>query len=64
MWRVKQGNLDGVHPLLISPLFLVENVIVEYCILLARVGSALTKEEVMKLANDLIKDTVHAKKLK
>jgi hypothetical protein len=59
-WRVKQGNLDGVHPLHISPLFLI----VEYCIRLARMGSALTKEEVMQLANDLIKDTVHAKKLK
>jgi hypothetical protein len=39
-WRVKQGNLDGVHPFHISPLFLIENVIVEYCILFARMVSA------------------------
>jgi hypothetical protein len=63
-WRVIKGNLDCAHPLCISPLFLIENVIVEYCILLARMGSALTKEEVMQLTNDLIKDTVHVKKLK
>jgi hypothetical protein len=59
------GNLDGLHPLRISYLFLIEHVIVEYCVMLAKMGAALTKEEVvMQLTNDLIRDTVHAKKLK
>jgi hypothetical protein len=64
VWRVMHGNLDGLHPLCISPLFLIEHVIVEYCVMLAKMGSALTKEEVMQLTNDLIRDTVHAKKPK
>jgi hypothetical protein len=32
-WRLKHGNLDGLHPLCISTLFLIESNIVEYCLL-------------------------------
>jgi hypothetical protein len=63
-WSVLRGNLDGQHPLCISPLFLIEHVTIEYCVLLAQMGFTLTKDEVMQLANDLIRDTVHEKKLK
>jgi hypothetical protein len=61
--RVTQGNLECTHPLRISLLFLIGHVIVEYYILLSRMGSALLKD-VMELTNDLIKGTIHARKLK
>jgi hypothetical protein len=51
--RVTQGNLNGINLVHLSPLFLIEEVIIKYCILLAKIGSALTKEEVSYAINEL-----------
>lgn len=55
--RVDRNNLSGIQKQSISPLKDVENVIVQYCERLANMGAPLTKDQVISLANDLIKGT-------
>jgi hypothetical protein len=46
-----------------SPIKDVEPIIVEYCLLMAKCGQALTRPDVIELANELILDTDYAKKV-
>jgi hypothetical protein len=61
--RVMRNNVTGKGPASISPLHEVEPLIVDYCIKLARMGSALLRDQVMTLAEDIIEGTIAAKKL-
>lgn len=61
--RVRINNLSGKSSSRTSPLEDIEGVLVDFCIRLAKMGQGLTKEEVIELAEDLIKETEHEKKL-
>jgi hypothetical protein len=61
--RVFSNNLTGVCHQKVSPLVEVEELIVDCCIRLSKMGEALTKFEMMDLANDIIVDTIHADRL-
>jgi hypothetical protein len=53
--RADRNNPSGKAPQRTTPLEDVEPIIVEYCIRLAKMGSALTKFEVISLASPLLK---------
>jgi hypothetical protein len=61
--RIRNHNLTGYSKSHESPLFEIEEMIVDFCLLLARMGQGLTKEEVIELAVELIKGTVHEGRL-
>jgi hypothetical protein len=58
--RLRRGNISGIAHHKISPLNEVEPLLVELCIQMAKIGEALTKENVMDLATELINGTEHA----
>jgi hypothetical protein len=58
--RIHRNNLEGVAPQRISPIKDVEPLIVEYCLQMAKCGQALTRNDVIELANELIQDTKYA----
>jgi hypothetical protein len=55
--RVRSNNPSGASAQRTSPLWEVEDLIVDACIRLARMGESLTKFEVMDLADEIIADT-------
>lgn len=55
--RHKRGNATGKGKAHVSPVASMEPVLLDFCIKLARMGQPLDKEQVVTLANDLIKDT-------
>jgi hypothetical protein len=61
--RVTRCNVTGEGTGSVSPLQDIEKIIVQYCIRLARIGSALNKEQVIMLAEDLIHGTPSATNL-
>jgi hypothetical protein len=58
--RVTRSNVTGKGIGSVSPLHAIEPIIVQYCIRLARIGSALNKDQVIMLAEDLIHNTPSA----
>jgi hypothetical protein len=61
--RVLSKNLTGLCHQKISPLADVETIIVDCCSRLSKMGEALTKYEVMDLADNILTNTVHADRL-
>jgi hypothetical protein len=61
--RVIQNYVTGISMSRISPLADVEPVIIQYCLRLATMGAALSKDQVMSLATDCIHKTKYAKQL-
>lgn len=61
--RVTKGNVSGLAAQKISPVADLEPGIVEWCIELARMGAALTKDQVIGLANELIQGTKYEQDL-
>jgi hypothetical protein len=61
--RLRRNNLTGFAHQKVSPLDAMEPLLVEWCIKMAKIGQALTKENVMDLATELIEGTEHANKL-
>ena len=57
--RLKNQNISGVAPQRRSPLEKVEPIIVEHCVRLAEIGSALIADEVIALASEIIEGTMH-----
>jgi hypothetical protein len=55
--RVARNNLTGLAPQSVSPLASVEPYIVDWCVRLANMGAALTKDQVISLADSLIERT-------
>jgi hypothetical protein len=55
--RVQSNNASGARHQHTSPLWEVEDLIVDTCVRLARMGESLTKYEVMDLADEIIADT-------
>jgi hypothetical protein len=55
--RVSRNNLSGACHQSIPPLLQIEPYIVEWCIRLSNMGAALTKDQVINLADSLIKGT-------
>lgn len=55
--RVTRSNVTGVSASSISPLNKVKKIVIQYCIRLARIGSALNKDQVISLAEDLVHQT-------
>jgi hypothetical protein len=55
--RVTRSNVTGVSQSSKSPLNKVEKIVVNYCIRLAQIGSALKKEQFSLSAEDLIHQT-------
>jgi hypothetical protein len=55
--RVLRHNESAISKPSISPLKDVEKISVEYCIRLAQIGNALTKDQVISLAEDVIQGT-------
>lgn len=62
--RVYRKNIEGQAHQKVSPLLEVEPIIVEYCIELANIGEALTKESVIELMEETIKGTKYEEALK
>jgi hypothetical protein len=60
---VRNHNLTGYSKSHESPLFEIEEMIVDFCLRLARMGQGLTKKEVIDVAVELIKGTVHEDRL-
>jgi Tc5 transposase DNA-binding domain len=61
--RVKRNNLMGVPHQKVSPIKEIEPLLVEWCVKMARIGHALTRQDVMKLASELIEGTKFADEL-
>lgn len=61
--RYKRGNVDGRGKGHVSPVEAMEPILVDFCIKLARMGQPLGKEQVLCLANDLIKGTESQERL-
>jgi hypothetical protein len=61
--RIQTENASGFSHQKISPLADVEDLLVDCCCRLSKMGEALTKIEVMNLAEHLICDAIHAQKL-
>jgi hypothetical protein len=59
---IKRGNPTAVAPQRLSPISEVEPFLLQWILLLAEMGNALTKKGIIELANDIIKGTRHAKK--
>ena len=57
--RIRNGNISGLAPQKRSPIEEVEPIIVEHCVRLAEIGSALTADEIIALAAEVIKGTEH-----
>jgi hypothetical protein len=57
--RVFANNPQGISYQKMSPLFLIEPMLSDILVLLARIGEAQTKYQVFDFANDLIRKTVH-----
>jgi hypothetical protein len=60
---VTTGNIDGVAHQKTSPLLEVEPLLVQYCQRLAQMGSPITKDQVITIANSLVQDTIHQQRL-
>jgi hypothetical protein len=58
--RVMAKNPSGTALQCVSPLYMIEPLLSDFVVQLARLGEAQTKYEIFDLANDLIKKTVHA----
>ena len=61
--RVYVGNPAGVLHQRTSPLVEIEPLILEYCIKLAEIGSALTRSEVIALTKEIIEGTIYEQKI-
>jgi hypothetical protein len=61
--RIRNNNLTGSSKFHLSSLYEIEDMIVDFCLRLAKMGQGLTKENVIKLAAELIKVTVHEARL-
>ena len=61
--RIKRRNPEAINFQQVSPIHELEPMIAEFCIRLARMGHPLTRETVIALANDLIKETDYNKKV-
>jgi hypothetical protein len=61
--RLQRNNLNGIAHQKVLPLSAMEPLLVEWCIKMAKIGQALTKENVIGLATELIEGTEHADKL-
>ena len=61
--RVQRKHFSGTAPQSVSPLTLIEPVLISYCTKLADMGSPLDKSQLILLANSLIKGTDHEKKM-
>ena len=61
--RLKNNNINGFASQRISPLEAVEPIIVENCVCLSEIGSALTREIIMALAAEIISGTEYEKEL-
>jgi hypothetical protein len=61
--RVFANNPTGISHQSVSPLKEVEDIIVDCCVRLSKMGEALTKEEVMCLADDILADSIHVDRL-
>ena len=59
--RIKNQNSTGIGKQIMSPIAEIEPKIVEWCRPLSGMGEALTKYELMALADDIIRDTVYKK---
>jgi hypothetical protein len=61
--RLFANNLTGICHQKTSPIDEVEPLIVNCCVALGKIGDALTKFEVLELADDILVDTIHADRL-
>ena len=61
--RVYVGNPSGVLHQRTSPLVEIEPLILEYCVKLAEIGSALTRSEVIALTKEIIEGTIYEQKI-
>jgi hypothetical protein len=60
---VKRGNLTAFNLQQTSPVSVIEPLLCEFCIRLAKMGNPFTRETVIELANDLVKETKIATKI-
>jgi hypothetical protein len=60
---IKRGHPEAFNAQQVSPVHELEPITAEFCIWLARMDNPLTRETVMSLANDLIKESAFASKL-
>jgi hypothetical protein len=60
---VKRGNLLGYNPQQASPMHNIEPLILEFCVLLAKLGKPLTKRTVIELVNSLVSGTEFGSKI-
>jgi hypothetical protein len=60
--RVKRNNISGVAHQRVSPLDEMEPLIIEWCEQMAKIGMALTRDNVVELVTDLIQEPDTAKK--
>jgi hypothetical protein len=58
--RIKSGNVTGFIPQRCSPLIEVEPLIVDWICRMSRMGEAFSKQEIIQLADDIIRDTKYA----
>jgi hypothetical protein len=62
--RILSKQLTAYCHQKVSPITEVEHLIVDCCIRLSKMGEALTKFEVMELADDILLHTIHAERLR
>lgn len=55
--RIKRNNINGHIPQYLSPMSAIEPVLVEYCMQLSEMGAPITRDQVLLLAESLIKGT-------
>jgi hypothetical protein len=58
---LRRNNVSGIAHQKVLPLNDIETLLVEWCIKMAKIGQAVTKENVMDLATKLIEGTTYAK---
>lgn len=55
--RVRRNNLEGIHKRRIPIFNSIEPLMVQWCLKMAEIGQSLSRENVIELVNDLIKNT-------
>ena len=60
--RLRTRNVNGMKNVITSPLEGIEPEVVDWCCKASRMGEAMTKYELMELADDLIRGTVYEQK--
>jgi hypothetical protein len=61
--RIQARNHEGICHQKVSPIKEIEPMILDWCIRLAKMGQALTRDQVVGLADEVISGTIHEQRL-